>query len=879
VFNGENTGAAGDCEASVLLSKTAVNGGTTMYTASKPEEFLPALRTAFLSIAGGTASGTAASIVNKRQESGANLLTAVFYPEREFIPTGATTGTKIRWTGDLQNYWYYFDPYFANSGLVEDTTVDNTLNLKTDYRIDLNFSEETRQTTATRFSYDGTTYSKVDDGVPVNSLKALWRAGDLLHAASASDRTIKTNVPGTTTLIDFKDTKKADLRPYLQSPTEDEALKIINYTRGDDTADASYRNRTVTHSGVAKPWKLGDIISSTPKIQSSIQVNNYNRSYNDTSYNQFITSSDYKNRNVVYVGANDGMLHAFSLGKITAKTTEFQKASIAADGSTSPGSELWAYIPGNALPYLRYLTDPNYRHLYTVDLTTTLVDASIAGTDCSGDYWTCDRTTETAVSNWRTLLIGGMGLGGASRPANGTCATSTTIDVNTYADCVKAPINSTGYENVGLSSYFALDVTTPTSPSLKWEFSHADLGYALLEPALVRVGGAKLNGRWFAVFVSGPTGPINTSTSQFYGRSDKTLKLFVVDMATGALARTFDVTASEATIKVDDNLKTAKAFGGPLFTNAIDLDEGKSGSPSYYSTDVVYVSYTRQKKNSSNVYSWDNGSDGGMLRLLTNGSTDPANWTLTSLIDGTGPVTSSMAKMYDDRDPVTQKPVLWLYFGTGRYFYVDQESVDAANEQQYLFGFKEPCYKKDSTGYTVLDKDCAIDLAKGQVVKATHLFDSTYILSLKASDYYTTELSATKDKIGWYALLDPSDSTYNAERVITTPLVRASGVTSFTTFRPTADICGSGGATRMIFRDYRTGGMPAKGSLKGSVVVQLSTGAISKIDLASVLVTGTGSVGSKPPSIELGQGKPPGQAPQDDKPRKPVKKVLHIQEK
>src|SRR6185369_11133627 len=101
-------------------------------------------------------------------------------------------------------------------------------------------------------------------------------------------------------------------------------------------------------------------------------------------------------------------------------------------------------------------------------------------------------------------------------------------------------------KGLGYSSYFALDVTDPNAPSLLWEFNDPALGYATSGPAIVRVGDSQKNGRWFAVFGSGPTGPIDTATHQFQGRSNQTLKFFVVDLRNGTLVKTIDTGIANA---------------------------------------------------------------------------------------------------------------------------------------------------------------------------------------------------------------------------------------------------------------------------------------------------------------------------------------------
>ena len=95
-------------------------------------------------------------------------------------------------------------------------------------------------------------------------------------------------------------------------------------------------------------WKLGDIIDSTPRIVSSIPLNKYDQIYGDTTYKSFIDNTNYKNRGMVFTGGNDGMLHAFRLGKLeltwTGKTAA-EKARLSAIGSTTMGDEAWAIHP------------------------------------------------------------------------------------------------------------------------------------------------------------------------------------------------------------------------------------------------------------------------------------------------------------------------------------------------------------------------------------------------------------------------------------------------------------------------------------------------------------------------------------------------------
>src|SRR6185369_15760391 len=139
---------------------------------------------------------------------------------------------------------------------------------------------------------------------------------------------------------------------------------------------------------------------------------------------------------------------------------------------------------------------------------------------------------------------------GATRNLGASC--NKTSAAGPDNKCINTPIDGVGY-----SSYFALDVTTPATPTLLWEFSDASIdadptldaagkaatkGLGLTTPGgiQIRVNSRKsesptksdktTNGRWLAVFPSGPTGPIDTGTHQFLGQSDQNLKIYIVDM-------------------------------------------------------------------------------------------------------------------------------------------------------------------------------------------------------------------------------------------------------------------------------------------------------------------------------------------------------------
>jgi hypothetical protein len=183
------------------------------------------------------------------------------------------------------------------------------------------------------------------------NIHSLWEAGKKLWERTSA-RTIYTNNIGGTldtsnTMTLFSTVNDAELAPYLLE-TGGDVRKTINFVHGiDNTDDLTLRSRTVTFGSDNNVWKLGDVINSTPRIVASVPLNKYDTVYNDTTYKSFIDNTNYKNRGMVFTGGNDGMLHAFKLGKLELtgswKTSASKKANLS---GANLGDESWAFISG-----------------------------------------------------------------------------------------------------------------------------------------------------------------------------------------------------------------------------------------------------------------------------------------------------------------------------------------------------------------------------------------------------------------------------------------------------------------------------------------------------------------------------------------------------
>ncbi|MGA2936672.1 MAG: hypothetical protein ABSF52_06170 [Syntrophobacteraceae bacterium] len=610
-------------------------------------------------------------------------------------------------------------------------------------------------------------------------------------------------------------------------------------------------------------WKLGDIVYSTPQVQT-----NYSYCYNGTSFNtqactqnSQCTTGAYttcqQKQNVIFVGANDGMLHAFQTGVLSTaglNAANYQITELTGIATSSMGQELWAFIPKNSLPYLRCLAvpPPNSCHLYYNDLAPYI-------------------TTMNANGVSKTVLIGGMRLGGAAinttTPAtycfnssgatngqacssvsnctswpyksscSGECLNSSGVSngqkCSSVSNCTTSPYNAgcsagTNYyinapsdtcsslssttaalcsntatcynptNCTGLSSYYALDITDSQNPILLWEFSHPFLGYTYSGPAVIhRPTSGNPN-------VSPPT---SASGDQYYvmflsgptkatdGSSIQDVQAFVLTLnASLGISSVYDV---------DLGGNTANGFGGRLFTNGLDVD-----GDGY--TDYVFFGYGNSAGGSAT------GWTGGIGKVFT-GSSNPATWTydITTY--------SSIARM-----PVTARITAaqcfnnwYLYAGTGRYFF-PQDNYGLAGNLNYLMGIPFTCdqYNHNCTSIASLNSPSTV---------------TTACLPANAATL------ATSLEQGWTYTLNAAAGSYLNERLVTDPTV-STGTNSmyFTTSEPTSDPCGYGGQSRVWGLNCATGEPIAQAcgsytvtNLTGTLYLQTSTGAIYQIDAAS----------------------------------------------
>ncbi|MDX9995383.1 MAG: PilC/PilY family type IV pilus protein [Rhodocyclaceae bacterium] len=456
------------------LWHAAVNGRGEYFSASDPDSVINGLTNALSGISARLASAAAAATSNLEPVAGDNFAYTAQYVTQKWI--GELEAHEI----DLDTGTVLSDVVWSASAKLSALTknVCDNRNIKlfragaTDNLIDFKWNTSACDTGGNptgspvttlnsaeqaHFTVSGTdTYGQTTDEIALFSQYSNMSASQKVDAAGAN-------------LVNF-------LRGQRSKEGFDSGPPATN---GTSDTNKLYRARDAV---------LGDIINAQP-----IYVRAPFAEYIDATNPGYAAFKSAKqNRTpMVYVAANDGMLHAFYAGTSVV--------------DTQGGTEAWSFIPTMALPNLYKLASENYanQHTFTVDGTPVAADVFDKGAsaDCAApvpaDPGLC----------WKTIMVGGLNKGG--------------------------------------EGYYALDITDPANPKGLWEFKRGStcisvnattkvptadayddchLGYSYNKPVIGKLS----DGTWVALVTSG------------YNNDDGIGYLYVLDAVSGKILYRID---------------------------------------------------------------------------------------------------------------------------------------------------------------------------------------------------------------------------------------------------------------------------------------------------------------------------------------------------
>ncbi len=203
---------------------------------------------------------------------------------------------------------------------------------------------------------DVAAYELLDDGV-IGTER--WRAANKIPAETAREIFTWSNSAGA--IFEWGNLTAAQ-------QTAIGSQQVLDYIRGDRSQErvngGNFRDRTSL---------LGDIIHSSPVAVTKLQSSTFYSVLPGTEGSSFLSflAAKQSRPDMVYVGANDGLLHALQ---------------------ASDGVEAFAYAPSSLFAGLAAYAKPDYGHKYYVDGLLTVADAYLSGA-------------------WKSVLLGTLGRG------------------------------------------------------------------------------------------------------------------------------------------------------------------------------------------------------------------------------------------------------------------------------------------------------------------------------------------------------------------------------------------------------------------------------------------------------------------------------------
>ena len=434
------------------LWHAAVNGKGQFFSAADPDSVVDSLTTALAGVNARVASAAAAATSNLEPVAGDNFAYTASYK-------------TLEWIGELEAR--EIDLVTGNVGTTPIWSAQAKLNAKTGNACDnrvIKLFRSGATSNLTDFSWN--TLACDGSGNPTGVASTGLNVAEQAFFGA-------TQVGNLSQFPDMTDGSSGTVNQRGLAA----GANLVNFVRGHRGREGFQTNDQELYR--ARTAVLGDIVNAQPVFVKAPFAE-----YNDADYAAF-KSANAGRTPMVYVAANDGMLHAFYAGINTSDPLG--------------GEERWAFIPSMVLPELHRLADNNYGNLrrYYVD-----------GTPTAGDVY-------DSVNNvWKTILVGGLNAGGKGY----------------YALDITDPANPKGlweFKHTGTCA------ATPAGQS-----SDCHLGYSYGNPTISKLA----DGRW-VVFVTSGYNNVNSPSVTGDGRG----YLYVLDALTGTIIYKISTGVGDAT--------------------------------------------------------------------------------------------------------------------------------------------------------------------------------------------------------------------------------------------------------------------------------------------------------------------------------------------
>ncbi|TDJ31749.1 MAG: hypothetical protein E2O59_00255 [Gammaproteobacteria bacterium] len=533
----------------------------------------------------------------------------------------------------------------------------------------------------------------------VDNANPLWRAAVQMDSISPANRKIVTWDNTTFNGIEFE---LADLNADQTGILDLDQVEWLRGLRDEEEPSGILRARDEVEG------LLGDIVHSAPSFVGPPRAFRRDQSPYPTGsgdlYSEFQGDKSGRQR-IVYVAANDGMLHAFDAGDDA--------------DSVGSGDEVFAYVPNKIIDSsqrfandLDQLTSLVYSHRFFVDLTPTVEDLFMRSSNSA------------STASWNTILVGGLGGGGkgyfalnvtdpdgdfsSQLSATGTVLWEFTDEDDTY------PVDANGDPLVDGGGNPLVDLLgAPVK----------DLGYTFSQPQLVmsNVTGSNGEKEWVAIFGNG------------FNSTAGIAKLFIVRVDAG-----LDGWDPGDVIKLDTG-EGVKAVPDPL-----------AGLPNALSTAVI----VDEDGNGTADLAFAGDLFGNLYRFDISDS-NSNNWSVTKLFQATYDETTAT------RQPITTKPFVFrhptetgfiIVFGTGSYV---TEEDGVSTDIQSIYGIWDRGEVNPATARSDAKSTRLVEQTIINIVDETNtLFERQRIVTDNDVTYVPDDGGGAAGVYGWFIDLD-----------------------------------------------------------------------------------------------------------------------------
>jgi len=585
----------------------------------------------------------------------------------------------------------------------------------------------------------------------INGLTS-WSADERLAVKNPVDRKVITF--GATAPTAFNSNNLANLSPAqlvdLRNGNDDTyAESVIEYLRGVEDANTGFRSRTTNNGngdGSGVKHLLGPIINSTP-VYVDGSSNGYPNNIESEPYSEYLKNKkvQYGDTPLLFVGSNDGMLHAFYTDSGTTIVSGGTGNGSAVDG----GDEVFAYVPSPKIlkNSLHDITLPSYTSQAYVDGAMVSADVFTPGGQAAG--------AGSGAGSWKTYLVGGLRTGGKGLFA---------LDISNRELLEKAESNA--------------------SDILKWEFNHPELGYTFSQPQIAKMNTNIDGGSSWGVIVGNGYGVSSECGLQDDGTYDINANcgkasLFIIDINDPSK---FEILETDTTL-AGGSVDFSSTLSDKCAADASDCN-GLS-SPALVDVDGDFIV--------DRIYAGD--LHGNMWVFDVSDKVSSSTWG----IDNSEPLFAACrGTNCEEKQPITARPIvtrhptqllgnnapnLMVYFGTGQFI---DANDNTDNSTQSFYGVWDSGNSSAKRGLEIAN------LQEQTIENITSNGEVSRNISQEPVDY--------SSQFGWYMDL-PGDGTGNnltlGERVIASA-VAVGDIIFFLTVNPNDAFCSAGGVSFLM---------------------------------------------------------------------------------